>query len=1456
MKRTSKGSAILAALIAVIGIFASTAAQAQIVSGAIYNLICKTSGLALDNEGSTAVGNDVWQWTPIAGNTNQQWQINILGNGMYNLICMTSDMALDNGGSTSNGAPATQYTAESGNTNQEWTITSVGGGYYQLVCASSGDALDNSGSTSNGGTVWQWVPISGNTNQMWQIVPAPSAPFGGTPAPIPGTVQAENYDTGGQGIGYSVTSVNGSANSYRSDGVDLEATTDTGGGYDVGWSAAGQWFHYTVNVSTAGKYTVTFRVANGTTSNGTFQLDNSSGTDLSGVVTVAPTGGWQTWTNATATVTLPAGQQVLTWYQDAGGFNLNYMTFTSTGASCSASPSAPTGLAASNTTSTGTTLNWSTVTPPANCSVSGYTVYLGSTALATTTGTSYNVTGLSASTTYSFTVTAADSNGTGSHSTALSVTTSATTSTEGPFGGTPAAIPGVVQAENYDTGGQGVGYSVSSVNGSANDYRSDGVDLEETSDVGGGYDLGWTAAGQWFRYTINVQSAQTYPVTFRVSNGTTGNGSFHLQNAAGTNLTGEITVPPTGGWQTFITVAASITLPAGQQVLTLSQDSGGFNVNLFTVASLTPTSFPAVVIPQYGIDQVIVAATTPQAYGAVANGTTDCTSAFQNAINAVYNSREGGGGVVYVPAGKYLLNGNLTIPTGVTLQGDWVDWTTSNAGGAVGTTLMVTSGAGNGAASAAAFITLGASATVRDINIWYPNQNPNSITPYPFTIGIGGDDCVIHDVALVNAYQGVCDIPAQPAGGTKFVLSTVVGTPLFMGAEFNEIADVSHADDVRFTPNAWAVSGLSGAPAAGSAYASWMLANGTGLSMGRMDGLVDVNNTISGYNVGVNLFQDSSGNTGATFYQTNITGCNTGLFVQSDAPASGVEFTECTIDDAVAINKSGTAYDAILTFEDCGITGTNGTAVTSTGADSSNTMAFDNCTFNGTLNLTTGVFNVTNSSLTGNPQCTMSSSATRAAFTGCTFSPSQNIVNNGNSQNLIVNSNAPQSEISSLPTTTWSSIVNNRLSRQPAKTTLFQAINYGATGNGSTDDTTDIQNALNAAGSNGGGIVYLAPGLYKTSNSLTVPSGVELRGTYTMRHGTWAGANGVQQGSVIQPVGGQGGTSGPPAVVLGANAGVVGVTIHYPTQFGPNQSSILAFPPAIQGRGANDYVIGVQSDNPYIYIDFDTYTCTNHLIYMADGWAINTGFHVGNGSSGVIADCHANWTYWIDNYTSPSNVGSSVNGTPLLNYTAANSTYFTFGNCTETYWGNFSIIQNTFVHLTSENGAGPNVTMIDPYCDATIQGFLCDSTAATNIDIANADICLVNTGSASPNLETLTSTSGFAGTVRMFNMAEFGSPSPNDLVIGGGDVGLQLFHFWPYGANGTYVYGGVVHLVNGGMLQPTNAPYDLTFGPNAGISGKTSETIGLYSFDGFNLSAPPTPLNYWDDYALSSYTNL
>jgi uncharacterized protein involved in high-affinity Fe2+ transport len=341
--------------------------------------------------------------------------------------------------------------------------------------------------------------------------PAAGAPYGGTATAVPGTVQAANYDTGGQGVGYNVTSTNGSANSYRSDGVDLEACTDTGCGYDIGWTAAGQWFNYTVNVATAGTYSVSLRLASPYGETDGLHIANAAGTNLTGSVAVPNTGGYQDWATVTASVTLPAGVQTLRIDQDTNGWNLHYVSFASTGG------------------------------------------------------------------------------GSGG---------------DQPFGGTPVAVPGTAYAANYDTGGQGVAYNVTSTNGSANSYRSGGVDLEATTDTsptgaaGSTYDLGWTTSGQWFKYTVNVATAGTYALSLRLAAPSAVTDALHIDNSAGTSLTGNVTAPATGGYQDWTTVTASVTLPAGVQTLTVDQDNAGWNIHYLTFATTggsggtTPGGFP------------------------------------------------------------------------------------------------------------------------------------------------------------------------------------------------------------------------------------------------------------------------------------------------------------------------------------------------------------------------------------------------------------------------------------------------------------------------------------------------------------------------------------------------------------------------------------------------------------------------------------------------------------------------------------------------------------------------------------------------------------------------------------------------------------------------------------------------------------------------------------------------
>ncbi len=110
---------------------------------------------------------------------------------------------------------------------------------------------------------------------------------------------------------------------------------------------------------------------------------------------------------------------------------INGLEVLGTSAACSTIPSAPTGFTATDSSSSAIALSWSAVTPPANCTISSYSVYGGTTANPTTliasglTGTTYTNNGLAPSTTYYYVVKAVDADGTSAASAQATATTSA-----------------------------------------------------------------------------------------------------------------------------------------------------------------------------------------------------------------------------------------------------------------------------------------------------------------------------------------------------------------------------------------------------------------------------------------------------------------------------------------------------------------------------------------------------------------------------------------------------------------------------------------------------------------------------------------------------------------------------------------------------------------------------------------------------------------------------------------------------------------------------------------------------------------------------------------------------------------------------------------------------------------------------------------------------------------------
>ena len=331
-----------------------------------------------------------------------------------------------------------------------------------------------------------------------------SAPYSGTPAALPGIVQAEDFDNGGEGSAYHDLNAANDGEQYRSTGVDVESTSDAGGGYNVGYAFAGEWLNYTVNVAAAGNYDIEVRVASAG-AGGTFHIE-ANGVNKTGAFVVPNTGGWQTWTTIRKTgIALPAGQQVLKLVMDAEGSsggvgNFNYIRL-----------------------------------------VAG-------------TG---------------------DGGGGGSGST--------------PYTGTAVALPGTVQFEAFDNGGEGVAFHDLSSENTSGAFRTTGVDIEPTIDTGGGYNIGLAFASEWLAYTVNVGAAGTYDIEVRVASDGTG-GTFHIE-INGVDRTGPLSVPNTGGWESWVTIRKTgLSLNAGQQVWRVVLDSNGStwavgDLNYFRVVS-------------------------------------------------------------------------------------------------------------------------------------------------------------------------------------------------------------------------------------------------------------------------------------------------------------------------------------------------------------------------------------------------------------------------------------------------------------------------------------------------------------------------------------------------------------------------------------------------------------------------------------------------------------------------------------------------------------------------------------------------------------------------------------------------------------------------------------------------------------------------------------------------------
>jgi endoglucanase len=403
----------------------------------------------------------------------------------------------------------------------------------------------------------------------------------------PGTVYATDYDLGPNGYAYAdtdtanyktTTSIYTAWNSgyaYRNDGVDIEACTDAAGtnGYAVGYTAAGEWLLYTIEIEQTAAYSIDIRYAAQMNSGKLhFELDGMS---VSPQVTLASTGNWTKWgTQTISNVVLKKGTHQLKLSIDNAGFNINYFrihTPTEVGlvtpeilniktdkkgeqilltSNLPFDPTSPVTLSDFQLKVNGeikplVTMSFDDIKPEL------LTLYIdGSVILTDVITLSFSGNHLNSSVQIPF----------------------------NPFDNREVEnlspnyflLPGKFQAENF--------------------VFNNGFQTETCTDTGGGLNLGFANPGDYVDYNVYVAEAGLYNFEYRVASNVSGKIDVtHSVDGDSPNayLLYYLEISATGGWQVWKTLSKTAILPQGKFKLKIIAYSGEFNLNWISVSTIT-----------------------------------------------------------------------------------------------------------------------------------------------------------------------------------------------------------------------------------------------------------------------------------------------------------------------------------------------------------------------------------------------------------------------------------------------------------------------------------------------------------------------------------------------------------------------------------------------------------------------------------------------------------------------------------------------------------------------------------------------------------------------------------------------------------------------------------------------------------------------------------------------------
>ena len=146
-------------------------------------------------------------------------------------------------------------------------------------------------------------------------------------------------------------------------------------------------------------------------------------------------------------------------------------------------------------------------------------------------------------------------------------------------------LPGKIEMEDYDLGGQGIAYYDKDVENQGEAYRNDGVDIVTVDSISDakGYAIGYTQEGEWTEYSIAVEKTAPYFYKANVASGL--DFSSFIIMVDGKQVADTVKIPQTDSWNTYTTVDGKTSeIEAGDHILRVRISGAYSNVDWIAFA--------------------------------------------------------------------------------------------------------------------------------------------------------------------------------------------------------------------------------------------------------------------------------------------------------------------------------------------------------------------------------------------------------------------------------------------------------------------------------------------------------------------------------------------------------------------------------------------------------------------------------------------------------------------------------------------------------------------------------------------------------------------------------------------------------------------------------------------------------------------------------------------------------